>query len=180
MSNDKIMAMLNEKSQIEYYRFVAEDDEKCCDKCKEHNNKIFKDTDENIPKIPIHPNCRCKLIKIKVEQANKNSTVKNIKNVKEAVQTGIETVILPTGAGEIIGATKAAAVLATDYAIWKKRTDMSRKSEICGHEERKNSYMSKCIMKPCKMPHLRKHFGHRINLLMYMSKMNTVQVYMKL
>ena len=57
---------------------------------------------------------------------------------------------------------------------------MSRKSEICGHEERKNSYMSKSIMKPCKMPHLRKHFGHRINLLMYMSKMNTVQVYMKL
>ena len=44
-------------------------------------------------------------------------------NVKEAVQTGIETVVLPTGAGEIIGATKAAAVLATDYAIWKKRTE---------------------------------------------------------
>ena len=50
-------------------------------------------------------------------QTDKNSTAKNIKNVKEAVQTGIETVVLPTGAGEIIGATKATAVLATDYAI---------------------------------------------------------------
>ena len=47
-------------------------------------------------------------------------TAKNIKNVKEAVQTGIETVVLPTGAGEIIGATKAAAVLATDNALAKK------------------------------------------------------------
>ena len=141
MSNDKIMAMLNEKSQIEYYRFVAENDNKCCDKCKKYNNKIFKDTDENIPKLPIHPNCRCKLIKIKVEQANKNSTVKNIKNVKEAVQTGIETVILPTGAGEIIGATKAATVLATNYAIWKKRTETAiRKSKKFTNKQKLDLY----------------------------------------
>ena len=36
MSNDKIMTMLQEKSQPEYYRFVAEDDEKCCDDCKKY------------------------------------------------------------------------------------------------------------------------------------------------
>ena len=60
MTNDNIMAMLNEKSQPEYYRFVAEDDEKCCDDCKEHNNKIFQENDPDIPKLPIHPNCRCK------------------------------------------------------------------------------------------------------------------------
>ncbi len=68
MSNDKIMAMLNEKSQIEYYRFVAEDDEKCCDKCKEHNNKIFQENAPDMPKLPIHPNCRCKLVKLEVEE----------------------------------------------------------------------------------------------------------------
>ena len=28
---------------------LAEDDDKSCDKCKKYNNKIFKDTDENIP-----------------------------------------------------------------------------------------------------------------------------------
>ena len=60
MSNDKIMTMLNEKSQPEYYRFVAEDDEKCCDDCKKHNDKIFQENDPDIPKLPIHPNCRCK------------------------------------------------------------------------------------------------------------------------
>ena len=135
------MAMLNEKSQPEYYRFIAENDNKCCDKCKEHNNKIFKDTDENIPKLPIHQSCRCKLIKIKMAQTNKNSTAKNIKNVKEAVQTGIETVVLPTGAGEIIGATKAAAVLATDYAIWKKRTETAiRKSKKFTNKQKLNLY----------------------------------------
>ena len=68
MSNDKIMAMLNEKSQPEYYRFVAEDDEKCCDDCKEHNDKIFQENDPDIPKLPIHPNCRCKLVKLEVEE----------------------------------------------------------------------------------------------------------------
>ena len=68
MSNDKIMTMLQEKSQPEYYRFVAEDDEKCCDDCKEHNDKIFQENDPDIPKLPIHPNCRCKLVKLEVEE----------------------------------------------------------------------------------------------------------------
>ena len=141
MSNDKITIMLQEKSQPEYYRFVAENDDKSCDKCKKYNNKIFKDTDGDIPKLPIHPNCRCKLIKIKMAQTDKNSTAKNIKNVKEAVQTGIETVVLPTGAGEIIGATKAAAVLATDYAIWKKRTETAiRKTKKFTNKQKLDLY----------------------------------------
>ena len=59
MSNEKIMTMLQEKSQTEYFCFVAEDDEKCCDACKNHNNEIFQENDPDMPQLPIHPNCLC-------------------------------------------------------------------------------------------------------------------------
>lgn len=62
------MIMLQEKSQPEYFRFVAEDDEKCCDACKNHNNEIFQENDPDMPQLPIHPNCRCKLVKLEVEE----------------------------------------------------------------------------------------------------------------
>ena len=85
MSNDKIMTMLQEKSQPEYYRFIAEDDEKCCDDCKKHNDKIFQENDPDIPKLPIHPNCRCKLERFEFikEQNILSKKISNNFNVHE-------------------------------------------------------------------------------------------------
>lgn len=36
----------------------SEDDEHICDDCASHDGEIFEDKDD-IPEIPVHPNCRC-------------------------------------------------------------------------------------------------------------------------
>lgn len=41
-------------------RYIAEPD--CCEHCREHSNKVFKI--ENVPDLPMHPNCRCAIIPI--------------------------------------------------------------------------------------------------------------------
>ena len=67
--------------------------------------------------------------------------MKSIFSTQDAVQTGIETGILPTGAGEIIGATKAAAILAADYAIWEKRTETAiRKTKKFTNKQKLDLY----------------------------------------
>ena len=67
--------------------------------------------------------------------------MKNIFSTQDAVQNDIETGVLPTGAGEIIGATKAATVLATNYAIWKKRTETAiRKSKKFTNKQKLDLY----------------------------------------
>ncbi|MBQ7185208.1 MAG: DUF2778 domain-containing protein [Alphaproteobacteria bacterium] len=36
----------------------SEDDERICDDCAAHDGEVFEDKDD-IPEIPVHPNCRC-------------------------------------------------------------------------------------------------------------------------
>nr|MBQ0090990.1 hypothetical protein [Candidatus Enterousia merdequi] len=75
----------------------SEDDERICDDCASHDGKIFEDKDA-IPEVPVHPNCRCWVEEIELDDngkpisskvykgqkpENKNNTnkVSNMKNV---------------------------------------------------------------------------------------------------
>ena len=59
MDLDAIIQRLSEVSLPKYWYFTAEKDGKCCDKCRSIDGKVFREDDPAIPKLPLHPNCRC-------------------------------------------------------------------------------------------------------------------------
>ncbi len=60
MELDKIMSMLQGKTEPQLVRFVSDKGPNSCKACLEHHGRIFKQNDPNKPQLPIHPNCRCK------------------------------------------------------------------------------------------------------------------------
>ena len=44
----------------------SEDDERICDDCASHNGEVFEDKDD-IPDVPVHPNCRCWVEEVKLD-----------------------------------------------------------------------------------------------------------------
>ena len=60
MELDKIMSMLQGKTEPKLVRFVSDKGPNSCKACLEHHGRIFKQNDPNKPQLPIHPNCRCK------------------------------------------------------------------------------------------------------------------------
>ena len=48
----------------------SEDDERICDDCAEYDGAIFEDKDD-IPDIPLHPNCRCWVEEIELDDKGK-------------------------------------------------------------------------------------------------------------
>lgn len=61
MDMKQLITRIWEESQHVFLEFIAEDDQKCCPVCKEFDGMIFRDDDPEIPKLPLHPNCRCVL-----------------------------------------------------------------------------------------------------------------------
>lgn len=59
----------------------SEDDERICDDCASHNGEVFKDKD-NIPNVPVHPNCRCWVEEIKLDDNGKPISSKVYKGQK--------------------------------------------------------------------------------------------------
>ena len=45
----------------------SEDDERICDDCASHNGEVFEDKND-IPDVPVHPNCRCWVEEIKFDE----------------------------------------------------------------------------------------------------------------
>ena len=68
MDFDKIMQMLQGKTEPKLVRFVSDKGKNSCRECLKHHNQIFAEDDKNKPEIPIHPNCRCKYEYISAEQ----------------------------------------------------------------------------------------------------------------
>ena len=63
MDMKQMMQNIWDHAQHTYWEFIAESDEKSCPICKELDGTIFRDDDSEIPVLPLHPNCRCTLVK---------------------------------------------------------------------------------------------------------------------
>lgn len=61
MDMKQLISEIWEETQHHYLEFVAEDDHKCCPVCKEFDGMIYRDDDPALPRLPLHPNCRCSL-----------------------------------------------------------------------------------------------------------------------
>ncbi len=59
----------------------SEDDERICDDCAEYDGKIFEDKDD-IPEVPLHPNCRCWVEEIELDDNGKPISSKVYKGQK--------------------------------------------------------------------------------------------------
>lgn len=85
----------------------SEDDERICDDCASHNGEVFEDKDD-IPDVPVHPNCRCWVEEVKLDDDGINmlkklegSVTKDDKHVIYDDKTGkpVDTnKTLPSGA----------------------------------------------------------------------------------
>ena len=163
MDLEGLISKISEAAQPEYWRFVAENDGDCCEKCKRFDGKVFSDEDPAKPELPIHPNCRCtwEKTKFQIKQvssasivqrrtnifnakslAKNNSTSRQrLYNLKDATITALEMRYLPTGIGEIIGGVKVAAIAVTDYGIWAARArNVVSKSKKLNDDEKLNIY----------------------------------------
>ena len=60
MGVDQIMQMLNGKTEIKLVKFISDKGPNSCKECLKHHGEVFRADDPNKPKLPIHPNCRCK------------------------------------------------------------------------------------------------------------------------
>lgn len=64
----------------------SEDDEQICDDCASHNGEVFEDKDD-IPEIPVHPNCRCWVEEVKLDDNGKLISSKIYKGQKPENKT---------------------------------------------------------------------------------------------
>ena len=148
MDFDKIMQMLKGKTEPKLVRFISDKGPNSCKACLKHHGKIFRADARDKPKLPIHPNCRCKYEEVKESDAKTQSSGTNnskigqfLRNLPEAVQNVLEMKYLATGTGEIIGATKAAALMVTEYGIWAARArDAVLKSKTLSLKEQMDIY----------------------------------------
>lgn len=61
--------------------WYSEDDERICDDCAEYDGNIFEDPDD-IPNVPRHPNCRCWVEEIELDDNGKPISSKVYKGQK--------------------------------------------------------------------------------------------------
>ena len=153
MELDRIMQLLKAKTEVKLLRFVSERGPHCCSACLAHDGKVFQADDPDLPELPIHPNCRCKLVEQDSrEQVNRPTEVnllaenqskgkQFVRNIPEATQTTLEMKYMPTGTSEMIGGVKAASILATDYDMWaikarsavlsSKKLSLEKQMDLC-------------------------------------------------
>ena len=58
--------------------YVAEKSRTSCMKCQENHAKRFRSSDDSKPKLPIHPNCKCKYVPLD-EATEQMTTMRSIK-----------------------------------------------------------------------------------------------------
>lgn len=69
----------------------SEDDERICDDCTSHDGEVFEDKGD-IPDVPVHPNCRCWVEEIKLDDNGKTISSKPYKGQKPENKTDINEV----------------------------------------------------------------------------------------
>ena len=82
MELDQIMQMLKGKTEIKLVKFISDKGPNSCEECLKHHGKIFGTDDPDKPKLPIHPNCRCKyeevISEVKVDEPDSSQIRKTI------------------------------------------------------------------------------------------------------
>lgn len=79
MELDEIMALLKANTAVtprRFYKYVAEKKTGACAKCLRLAGEIFSKNDPNIPQLPLHPNCNCKLIEVDQAEYQKQQEFK--------------------------------------------------------------------------------------------------------
>ena len=161
MDLNELTQKLSDALLPKYWYFVAEKDGDCCEKCRRFDGKVFSDEDPAKPELPIHPNCRCKLVKQKTPGKNiasvlsdtpdtpdtkllaesRSTNRQKLSHWRDAALTALEMKYLPTGIGEMIGGIKVASIAVTDYGIWAARArNVVSKSKKLNDDERLNIY----------------------------------------
>ena len=64
----------------------SEDDERICDDCASHNGEVFEDKND-IPDVPVHPNCRCWVEEQELDDNNKTVFSRVYKGYKKENKT---------------------------------------------------------------------------------------------
>ena len=77
-----------EKSDKTLWIWHSESDEHICDDCASHDGEVFENKDD-IPEIPVHPNCRCWVEEIKLDDNGKTISSKPYKGQKPENKTDI-------------------------------------------------------------------------------------------
>jgi hypothetical protein len=80
------------RREVESYIFRTQMDHRVCPRCKFWENRAFEPQDPDIPKIPIHPNCRCTI----------DVVYKNPEQVTEEMRSAARAVILMQKEKEIV------------------------------------------------------------------------------
>jgi hypothetical protein len=148
MELDQIIQMLKGKTEVKLVRFISDKGPNSCKACLVHHGKVFRADDPDKPKLPIHPNCRCKFVEIKAPDSKSKTSMQKkstssqfLQNLPEATQNALEMKYLPAVTGEVIGGVKAAAIIATEYKIWAGRTrNVVSKSKNLTFEEKLDIY----------------------------------------
>ncbi|MBQ7694923.1 MAG: hypothetical protein IJT50_07335 [Lentisphaeria bacterium] len=149
MELDQIMQLLKAKTEVKLLRFVSERGPNCCSACLALDGKVFQADDPDLPELPIHPNCRCKLVEqdsreqvnrpteVNLLAENQSKSKQFVRNIPEAAQTTLEMKYMPTGTSEMIGGVKVASILATDYGVWaaNARTVVSKSPKLTFEEK---------------------------------------------
>ena len=165
MELDQIMQLLKAKTEVKLLRFVSERGPNCCSACLALDGKVFQADDPDLPELPIHPNCRCKLVEqdsreqvnrpteVNLLAENQSKSKQFVRNIPEATQTALEMKYMPTGTSEMIGGVKAASIIATDYNMWATKASravmlsqkLSLKEQVTLYNEIANARSKKDI-----------------------------------
>ena len=78
MKLDELIQKISDATIPKYWRFSASDSD-CCEMCRSYDGQVFCDGDSTKPKLPLHPNCRCKYER--VEDGEIEIIKKNIENM---------------------------------------------------------------------------------------------------
>lgn len=79
MDFEKIISMLETSSslpQIRFYKYVSEKGTGSCAKCFRLAGEIFIGNDPRMPNLPLHPNCKCKMIEVEQSEYLKQKEFK--------------------------------------------------------------------------------------------------------
>ena len=91
MGLNQIIQMLNEDTDVVLVKFISDKGSNSCEDCLKHHEEIFRLDDPDKPKLPIHPNCRCKYELINNSNKNTAMLIEHKQIVKNIVQNSDAT-----------------------------------------------------------------------------------------
>ena len=93
------------EDQIKKIQYVADNDKHTCQECSDNDGNIFDIDDDDLPQLPIHPNCRCKYVSITAPNKDVSEDVERYRIVKNLKETwGLEEESAKSLAQQVIDA----------------------------------------------------------------------------